>query len=404
MSTVASPGHRPAPSRLVARNRHVLGDQRDQDRSATDSRGRRRLGRRSRALRLSLAVAALAVLALLGAGLAVYGSPADDPLVGAPVITVEGDTVALSMVGDTLLGDAAQPLIDLLGASWVGTYVDPFPPGDVVLANLEGPITDRTEAFDPTQQWSYNADPVVAQALADLGVDVVSLANNHAFDRGPEGLADTMANAAAVDLFTIGAGSTSAEARLPLLVRSDSMTIAVTAFGDSGGAVTAAADRPGLRRASADNFVADLELAHVAGADRVVAFVHWGENYADVDDRQRALARSLVDAGYDLVIGHGPHTVQPIEYIDGVPVVFSLGNWIFGTPGRFTGEFPGYGLVVRAVLDANDMALEVQCVVTDNELVIYQPRPCTRTQADRVVGGLHPSMRMVDGVGHLGAG
>lgn len=402
MSTLKSPEHGPAPSGVIARNRRPFSDQRDQDRRVTDSGSRRAPGRRGRALRLSLAVAALAALTLVGAGYAVYGTPVDDPTVGAPLITVEGDTVALSMVGDTLLGDAAQPLIDRLGGSWVGKYVDPFPPGDVVVANLEGPITDRTESFDPTQRWSYNADPAVAQALADLGVDVVSLANNHAFDRGPEGLADTMTNAAAADVFTIGAGSTAADARLPLLVRSDAMTVAVVAFGDSGGEETATADRPGLRRASASNFLADLELAHAAGADRVIAFVHWGENYADIDDRQRALAQSLVDAGYDLVIGHGPHTVQPIEYIDGVPVVFSLGNWIFGTPGRFTGDYPGYGLVVRAVLDADALALEVRCMVTDNEIIIYQPRPCSQTQAERVVGGLHPSIRMVDGVGHLG--
>jgi poly-gamma-glutamate capsule biosynthesis protein CapA/YwtB (metallophosphatase superfamily) len=315
-----------------------------------------------------------------------------NPAAGGPHVSVagSGDGFTIAWLGDTLLGDAGQPLIDRYGPTWPAAHVPPPDDADLVIANAEGPLTDHTVVFDPLQRWSYQAQPRSAGALAKIGIDAVSLANNHIMDRGPVGLFDTIANARAAGLVTFGGGATSEQARLPLMIKTDIGTIAVVGFADDSGLNIARRDRPGIRQLNPENIVEDIRLARRAGADRVVAHVQWGENYAPLEARQRALATALAAAGYDLVIGLHPHVVQPIEIIDGVPVVYSLGNYVFTTPGRFTDAAPGYGLVLSTEFDAaGRLTLEMRCIQTDNEVVLYQPRPCDAGQARALLGSLN---------------
>ena len=133
-----------------------------------------------------------------------------------------------------------------------------------------------------------------------------------------------------------------------------------------------------------------------------MGFVHWGANYSEVLHSQRAQARQFAEAGYDLVIGHGPHVVQPIDFVDGMPVVYSLGNFVFGTPGRFTEEFPGFGLAVTTALGPRGFEeLLVQCLRTDNDAVRFQPQPCDADDAERVLPPLNDAMRVDGAAGTL---
>lgn len=332
----------------------------------------------------------LAVLALVGLGVvsaALASSEVPSPLAGAPSISGRGgEQVAITWLGDTLLADGADPLIDEHGPSWPGALLPPLEFDHVVIANLEGPLTDRTEPFDPLQRWSYNVRPEAAPALAAMGIDAVSLANNHAMDRGPGGLDDTSAHARAAGIESFGAGATSDEARLPLLVDSEFARIGVLGFSDESGDQTASSERPGVRSLTENNLRADIDRARAGGVDRVVAFVHWGKNYDPVNDRQRAWAQAFADAGYDVVVGTGPHIPQPIEHVDGMPVVYSIGNYVFGTPGRFVDESQGFGLVLTTTFDGTDeLTLTARCIQTNNELVDYQPVPCEPLQEAAVL-------------------
>ncbi|NDJ77722.1 MAG: hypothetical protein GYB65_15830 [Chloroflexi bacterium] len=143
-------------------------------------------------------------------------------------------------------------------------------------------------------------------------------------------------------------------------------------------------------------------LAREAGAEWVIAYVHWGQNYAVVRDQERAWAQDLVGAGYDMVIGHGAHVVQEIDIIDGVPVVYSLGNFVFGTPGRFDDDFPGFGLIMTTPVDATGFqGMTMRCIQTDNDVVAFQPRPCTPEQSAAVLGALHPDIELTPDGGVL---
>ena len=141
---------------------------------------------------------------------------------------------------------------------------------------------------------------------------------------------------------TFGAGSDLDAALRPLIVETPHGSVGVVAFGQGGGVRKKAGEsRPGIAVLKRCNAAEGARRAREAGARWVVAFVHWGVNYADVVHAQRRQAALLAEAGYDLAIGHGPHVAQPVEVVGGMPTVYSLGNFVFGTPGRFTDRRPG---------------------------------------------------------------
>ena len=300
-------------------------------------------------------------------------------------------------LGDTLLGDAAQPLINQEG--YLAPFRDlvPLPESDYVVANLEGPLTTRGTPWDPNQRWSYQADPAVAAALAAVGIDAVGLANNHSLDRGPPGLADTIATLAEFGLPTFGAGRDQVEAASPLLIETPYGIVAVVGFGeDASRDRLATRTTPGSLVPSYSALQLGLDLSRAAGASWLVAFVHWGTNYHAVESEQRRWAQRFADAGYDLVIGHGPHLAQPLEFVDGMPVVYSLGNFVFGTPGRYSDQAPGISVLASTGLTAAGFqTARLTCLLTDNRVVDFRPRPCEQAEAAMALTDLQSDIDLV---------
>ena len=98
---------------------------------------------------------------------------------------------------------------------------------------------------------------------------------------------------------------------------------------------------------------------------------------------QRLVASDFAAAGYDLVVGHGPHVMQGAEAIGSMPVFYALGNFVYGSPGRFTRDQPGRGLVPRTEFGKGGLtSMTVTSIDVDNKRVAYQPRPSSsRTPA-----------------------
>jgi poly-gamma-glutamate synthesis protein (capsule biosynthesis protein) len=301
------------------------------------------------------------------------------------------DAFEIVWVGDILLADAAAPSLDTHGYTWPFANLRSLMTADVLIGIAEGPITTRTER-NPLQRWSYNADPEAAAALREVGFDALSLANNHVFDRGLEGVRDTIHHLALAGIRHFGAGLDDAQAAAPLLIETPHGVVAVLGFGDRGRYYSIASDtEPGITYFDAPSIARGRDIAIAGGARWIIAFVHWGKNYAPVTNTQRQVAVTFAAAGYDLVIGAHPHMQQPVDVIDGMPVLYSLGNFVFGTPGRFSNDAPGYGLVARTVIGATGIEhISVSCIRTDNKLVAFQPRPCSPEEARQVIEGLGP--------------
>lgn len=359
------------------------------------NRAERSLSRRARDRVLA---AVFAVLALVAGGVVVaeivHGHPPAVAVVSRDVASGPDGIVSVQFVGDTMLGGALQPLIDQHGYDWPFDGVrETTRAADFVLAVAEAPITDRTVPADPADPSFHTSPPAVAAALGRAGVDALSLATNHSFDTGPGGLADTMANVETAGLVTIGAGLDLARAEQPLLLRTALGTVGIVGMGESFGH-RASESTPGTMVLSPEAVLRGRDLARAAGADWVVAVVHWGRSYGRMEPPQRYWAEVFAEAGYDLVVGSGPHVTQPIQIVGSTPVAYSVGDFVYGTNGRFQQlGLPGYGLAVGLEIGPDRTpSVTLRCLVTDNRHTGFHPVYCDAAQTAAFLPSLGPGI------------
>lgn len=235
-------------------------------------------------------------------------------------LLIGGDVMLGRTVGDQIQSGAdplagIRPHLDR--ASWK-------------LVNLECVVSGKGTAT-AGKRYCLRAPAEAVRVLSAARVSAVSLANNHAVDFGPEALADAIVRLQASDITAIGAGETLDQAYAPHFF---------TARNGTKAAVIALSD---IDEDSREMFVASAgqrervarSIAEArAKAAFVLCLVHWGEeNTEKVNDRQRELARWLIDHGVDAVVGCHPHCLQPIDFYHGRPVIYSLGNLVFdGAP------------------------------------------------------------------------
>jgi poly-gamma-glutamate capsule biosynthesis protein CapA/YwtB (metallophosphatase superfamily) len=209
---------------------------------------------------------------------------------------------------------------------------------DISFANLETPVDHKAVSSGYPK---FNSHPALLTALRKAGVSVVSVANNHIMDAGNEGLRRTLGNIEAAGLVFTGAGRSQTEATEAKYLKAQDVNVAFLAYtyGTNERLPRKAARAPGVNILRPDS-EADLGRAKAAvrrartSADLVVVSLHWGNEYApDPTPRQRQVASELVEAGADVILGHHPHVLQPIESYaasDGRRglIVFSLGNFV----------------------------------------------------------------------------
>jgi poly-gamma-glutamate capsule biosynthesis protein CapA/YwtB (metallophosphatase superfamily) len=316
--------------------------------------------------------------------------------------TPGGPLVRVTFLGDTLIGGEAQATLDEFGPAYALDGIRHLLDGsDLVVVNHEGPITRRDlpdfKVDTGRKRYWYRAQPESIQALLDVGVRVVSLANNHVLDYGPDALSDTTQALDTAGIARCGAGTTRAEARRPAIVTANGLRFGFLSFMQRydlyvAERLYATKVKPGPLRLSLDRARVDLDRMK-SEVDVCVALVHWGRNYRPRNPRQRRLATELCAAGADLIVGHHPHVPQPIEIVDGVPVCYSLGNGPLGTPGRFHSGRPPYGLVVSIDYDARGhiRAMQTQIILVDNARTRFQPCVADDAEAIRLLRSLLPA-------------
>lgn len=208
---------------------------------------------------------------------------------------------------------------------------------DFRVGTLECAIGDGLPFDDEKMRGRANiiyARPEDLCRVKELGFDVVSLANNHVCDLGVDGLRNTMQQLAAMGIQYCGAGMNLGEASRPAVVSKDGMTVAFLAYCmyDSpwlGQVRQAKEDAPGICPLEMSRALEDIRMAK-SKYDKVVVLPHWGKEYSyEPLPETIEMAKQMVQAGADAVIGTHPHQVQPMIRIDGVPVCFSMGNFLF---------------------------------------------------------------------------
>jgi poly-gamma-glutamate synthesis protein (capsule biosynthesis protein) len=315
-------------------------------------------------------------------------------------------TVRIAFIGDTLLGGDARSLLDRHGYTHaLAGLAELVADADMVIANHEGPITARSlrapKLDTERKRYWYRAMPDAAAALREVGIGMVSLANNHVLDFGAAGLADTLDALDAAGIAHCGAGPDAAAAREPRLLTVGGIRLGFLSAMQPYAMyerehVYATTSAPGSALLRAEEVRADLDLLR-AQADLTFVLVHWGRNYRPVTSLQRDLGRMLREAGTDVIIGHHPHVAQPVTVLDGTPLMYSLGNGVFGSRGRFNGR-PPYGMV--ALLDITGRRVEsctLRLLDVDNRRVRYRPAPARDAAAKAFLASLiDPSLPRVE--------
>ena len=257
----------------------------------------------------------------------------DDAQNDTPNEETENGPTTIVFAGDVLLASTMEQYYDtegvngLLSEELLAEMVN----ADICMVNNEFQFSNRGTPMED-KQFTFQTDPEHVQILLDMGVDIVTLANNHTIDFGLEALEDTFATLEDAGILYAGAGDTKA--------RAEELQI-IEANGKKFGFLAATRvipvsewnveyRQPGLFATYDDTRLVACIKAAKEECDFLTVYVHWGiEREAYPQDYQTTLAKHYFAAGADLVIGAHPHVLQGIEFMDGKPVFYSLGNYIF---------------------------------------------------------------------------
>lgn len=255
--------------------------------------------------------------------------------------------VTLAFAGDILFDESYTIMHQFVARG--GSVEDTFLAGllermrgaDVFMLNNEFPYSNRGT---PTagKQFTFRANPAHVGILKELGVDLVSLANNHAYDYGNEALLDTFDTLEVAEIPYVGAGRNLEEALKPVYLIANDMKIAVVsatqiernANPDTKEATAASA---GVLRCLDPSALLRVIAEAKQNSDFVILYIHWGtESQEEIDWLQEEQSAAYARAGVDLIIGDHPHCLQKIDVVEGVPVVYSLGNFWFNSKTQDT--------------------------------------------------------------------
>jgi poly-gamma-glutamate synthesis protein (capsule biosynthesis protein) len=199
---------------------------------------------------------------------------------------------------------------------------------DLAFANHEGPAP--VSARYHTSGTSFSFDQRLLVGMDRAGFDWVSLANNHIGDAGPKGVLETITALDRLGIGHGGAGRSATAARTPSLFAVGGVKVAVLGRDAIAARYWAGAATVGSAGLVRDQVVADIRAAKAAGADVVIVYPHWGVEYrATPTAGQRALAKAMIDAGADLIIGNHVHWAAAMEVYKGKPIWYGLGNFVF---------------------------------------------------------------------------
>lgn len=242
--------------------------------------------------------------------------------------------ITLTFAGDVHFEDRVAELLDDPATAF-GPVAEELTEGDLTLVNLETPVSTRGTAED--KNYVFRAPDAAIPAMTAAGIDVVSLANNHTLDYGPEALADTIVKAEDGGLGTVGAGANIDEAFTPLRRTVQGVDVAILAFSqvdDLAEEWAATPDRAGMAMAFDTERAYAAVRAARADSDLVVVLPHWGAEYDQCPTgRQQEFAAGLIDAGADILVGAHSHVLQGAGHQGDAYVAYGLGNFLWYSEG-----------------------------------------------------------------------
>jgi poly-gamma-glutamate capsule biosynthesis protein CapA/YwtB (metallophosphatase superfamily) len=334
-------------------------------------------------------ISSISILAVL---LSISPAQAADPEIpeqpDSAATTVAPAEIIVSAVGDIMLDASSRTVLQEQGYDYPYAQVrNYFSNSQIVFGNLEGPLTDRGTP-EQDKKFVFRSPPdKVSAALKNAGFNVVTLANNHTLDYSADGLAQTIETLDAAGIQHVGAGADLMAARRPATFQINGQRIAVLGYSMTLPENFYAGEHNAGTAFGHEDQVRDDVRAARTQADIVLVAFHWGqEGKTELRDYQTRLGHLAIDSGASAVVGHHPHILQGIErYKDGV-IIYSLGNFTFGSYSSHSTRSAIAQLHFR-----NGRLQQVQMIPinVNNFEVQFQPQPLHGEAADEVIANLH---------------
>lgn len=211
---------------------------------------------------------------------------------------------------------------------------------DIFYLNHEYTVSERGEAL-AGKLYTFRAKPERMALLEEMGADLVSVANNHIYDYGEEALLDTLDYLEEAKIPYVGGGRDLAEAKSPVYFIVNGMKIGFVAASNAELTLytpAAAEGSAGILDAYDTALYKQVITEASKQCDYLIAYIHWGpEDVNQYADYQTEQGKEFLDAGADIVVGGHPHVLQGMEYMDGKPVIYSMGDFWFNGETKYTG-------------------------------------------------------------------
>ena len=276
------------------------------------------------------------------------------------VVNSKDSMVTLMFGGDVNLSNLVKKDYKLPFAK-----MDEYRAADLSIVNLENPLTRSTLNNTNLQQKSI-VNPSYVKALTSGGVDIVNLANDHTLGYEQKGLLETIETLKDAGIHSLGAGKTKKEARRPKIIEVKGQKIAYLNYYDTD--IQPTAPSVNVNSRNKDRISSDIQNLREQ-VDWIIVNYHWGVELSEYPgDWQIDMARMTIDQGADLVVGHHPKVLQGAEIYQGRPIVYSLGNFIFGDTSNKESDYET--AVLKVSLKPGKMKVELLPVVVSK----YQPQ------------------------------
>lgn len=270
------------------------------------------------------------------------GSNSADPQAAGQEATPTQPVHQLMAGGDFMLSRDIPGKIAANGPDWPTRAIKPFlANADIALVNLECVISGRGHFADKGERrpFYYRCPPETVNALVAAGVTVVTTANNHTMDFGPDALDEQQRILSQVGIAAAGSGASLRDACRPIYLKAGDMLVAIISFATDQPRLSAAENQAGVFTvALASQALKTLEevvLDARRHADLVVVSPHWGANWREQPSENiRRLAKSLIDLGTDAILGHSAHILQGVEVYRRKPIVYDMGSLLFDRVGE----------------------------------------------------------------------
>jgi poly-gamma-glutamate synthesis protein (capsule biosynthesis protein) len=282
-----------------------------------------------------------------------------------------GPKVSLLFAGDIVLD--GQP------GKWIAKGKDPFSSfaavfasTDIRIGNLECVVAKEGQAAD--KNFTFRAEPESLSVLK-RHVDAVSIANNHSGDFGRAAFSEMLTHLHKNQIQYFGGGNNLSEAHRPLIIERKGLRIALLGYNEfMPRSFEAGAASAGIAWSEDEQLVLDIQQARQRyKADLVIPFMHWGwENEHHSNQRQQHLAKKMIDAGADAVIGGHPHVLQETSTYKGKPIIYSIGNFMIDA---LDNEAQTVGWVIRLELDKHGVTVWDSRVAKISDDGIPEPQP-----------------------------